>query len=366
MQRESRVVKVRDVKIGGGLPPVVQGMAKSNPLDTEKIIEEVKRLKEAGAKIVRIAIPNVKAARNIPLIKEKVDIPLAADVHFNYRLALEVIDRGIDKVRINPGNLSPAGILQVARKAKEKEIPLRVGVNSGSLPKEIIEKISKNEENYSKRQTFMAEAMVDTALKCVRLLEKDGFEDIIISLKSSEVPVTLLANRMIAREVSYPIHIGITATGPSSEGIVKSAVGIGSLLSEGIGDTVRVSLTADSVEEVKVAYQILNSLNIYLEGPVIISCPTCGRCRGDVGLIIREIQKEARKIKSPLRVAVMGCEVNGPGEAMEADIGVACTRQGGVLFKKGRLLNRVKKDEIVPSLLRELQSMDRDFQEKKG
>jgi len=361
MGRESRLIKIREVEIGGGLPPVVQGMVKTDPLDINGIVKEIQQLQKAGAKLVRLAIPNVKAARKISLIKERVDVPLAADIHFNYRLALEAIDQGIDKIRVNPGNLSSREILLVANRAKRYRIPLRVGVNSGSLPKDVLERISKVEASKQERFRLMAEGMVDTVLSCIRMLEKNGFEDIVVSLKSSEVSVTILANRMIADKILYPIHLGVTATGPPPEGIIKSTIGIGTLLSEGIGDTIRVSLTASSVEEVRVAYQILKYLSLIERGPTLISCPTCGRKKGDVHLIAQEVQKVIDTISSPLKVAIMGCEVNGPGEAQEADIGIACTRQGGVLFKKGRLLNKVKKDELVPTLIKELRFMDENF-----
>lgn len=358
MRRKSRIIQVREVKIGGGFPPVVQGMVKTDPLKMEDTVREIKKVQEEGAKLVRVAIPNIKAARNISLIREMVDVPLVADIHFNYRLALEVIDRGIDKVRVNPGNLSSREILLVAKKARENKIPLRIGVNSGSLPKNLLKKISAVKDNKEERSRLIAEGMVDTALNCIKLLEENGFEDIVVSLKSSEVPVTILSNKIIAEKIPYPIHLGITATGPPPGGIIKSAVGIGALLSEGIGDTIRVSLTGSSVEEVKIAYEILKYLQLVDIGPTLITCPTCGRSRGDVRSLAEGVLQAMENIHAPLKVAVMGCEVNGPGEAMEADIGIACTRQGGILFKKGRLLNKVRKDQLLDTLIRELHQMD--------
>lgn len=362
--RKSRIVQVKGVKIGGGLSPVVQGMVKTDLLDIDNTVRQIEELQKAGAKLVRLAVPNIKAARNISVIREMVNVPLSADIHFNYRLALEAIDRGIDKIRINPGNLSSREIFIIADKAKKSKVPLRIGVNSGSLPRETLERISRIREDKAKRCHLMVEAMVNTALNCIRLLEDRGFEDIVVSLKSSDVPVTILANKMIAEKIPYPLHLGVTATGPSPGGIIKSAIGIGALLSEGIGDTIRVSLTADPVEEVKVAYQILKYLGLVDFGPILISCPTCGRKRGDVYSIVTQISKEVDKITSPLKIAVMGCEVNGPGEAAEADIGVACTRGGGILFKKGRLLNKISKKEIVPTLIKELQFMDQGLKDK--
>ena len=221
--------------------------------------------------------------------------------------------------------------------------------------------ISRIREDKQRRHRLMVEAMVDSALGCIRVLEDKGFEDIVVSLKASDVPVTILANKIIAEKINYPLHLGVTATGPPPEGIIKSAIGLGSLLCEGIGDTIRVSLTADPIEEIKVAYQILKYLGFVDMGPTIISCPTCGRKRGDVYSIVKQISKEVGKITSPLKIAVMGCEVNGPGEAIEADIGVACTTGGAVIFKKGRLLNKIRKEQIVPTLLKELRSMDHNL-----
>ena len=360
MKRKSRVVKVGDIPIGGGQVPVVQGMVKKDPIDVESTLEEIKNLRQAGAKIIRLAVPNVKAAKKISLIRERTDIPLVADIHFNYRLALEAIDRGINKVRINPGNLSPKEILMVAEKAKKTGIPLRIGINSGSLPRDILEKISKFRNNREKKTKLMAESMVELALNCINSLEKEGFEDIIVSLKSSDIPVTIMANKIIADKMSYPLHLGITATGPLPQGVIKSAIGLGSLLSEGIGDTIRVSLTSDSVQEVKLAYEILKYLELVPHGPTLITCPTCGRCKGDVLSIAQKLLSKIDKINSPIKIAVMGCEVNGPGEAMEADIGIACTKKGGILFKKGKLLNRIKEEELVDTLMREIHLMQQD------
>ena len=266
--------------MGGNYPPLVQGMVKTDPLDVEATVEEIKEIHKAGAKLVRLAIPSVKAAKNISLIRKMVDVPLIADIHFNYRLAIEAIDRGMDKVRINPGNLNSHDILLIAKKAKENKIPLRIGVNSGSLPKNVLEKIFKAKNNKEEKLRLTAEGMVDTALNSIKLLEEDGFEDIVVSLKSSEVPVTILSNKMIAEKIPYPIHVGVTAAGPPSLGIVKSALAIGSLLSEGIGDTIRVSLLGDPRQEVLVAKLLLNSLQLRTFGPEWICCPTCGRCGG--------------------------------------------------------------------------------------
>lgn len=358
MKKESKVVKVKGVKIGGSFPPVVQGMAKTDILDVEATVDQIKEIRKAGAELVRIAVPNIKSARVISRIKQMVDVPLAADVHFNYRLALEAIDQGIDKVRINPGNMNPRDIAQVARKAGECGVPLRVGVNSGSLPRGMLQKISELRDRKEEKCEFIARSMVDVALDCVNVVEKNGMEDIVISLKSPEIPVTVLANRIIAEKSIYPLHIGVTATGPPPAGLIKSAIGLGVLLSEGLGDTIRVSLTADPVEEVRVAYQILRYMGIIDESkPILVACPTCGRCRGDVRSLAKEVLDRIGEMDFPLKIAVMGCEVNGPGEAMEADLGIACTRGGGILFKKGHPFNRVKREEMVNTLLKEIYSM---------
>ncbi len=363
-KRRSREVKVGGLKIGGGSPVVVQGMTKTKTEDAAATVAQIRKLTQAGAKVVRVALPNMVAVRALTKIRSEVDTPLVADVHFNYKLALEAIDRGIDKVRVNPGNMGKREILKIAEKAKKKEIPLRIGINSGSLEGGLLKdhflkgKVRGDEEE--RYRTTVAEAMVKSALNTVKLLEKVDFLDIVVSLKANDVLTTILSYQLISDEIPYPLHLGITASGPPPEGIIKSSIGIGALLFQGIGDTIRVSLTYDPVEEVKVGYQILRSLGLFKEGPDFISCPTCGRCRMDLESVAKEVLSEIEGIKTPLKIAVMGCEVNGPGEAREADIGIACTKRGGTLFKKGKPLRKVKEKDMVKVLLEEIEKMSQE------
>jgi (E)-4-hydroxy-3-methylbut-2-enyl-diphosphate synthase len=363
-RRKSRPVKVGRLKIGGGSPVVVQGMTKTKTEDVPATVAQIRKLTQAGAKIVRIALPNMVAAKVVSKIRAEVDIPLVADVHFNHKLALEAIDRGIDKVRVNPGNMGRKEILKIAEKAKKKGISLRVGINSGSLerevPKDHFLKGRVREDEEEKSRTTVAEAMVKSALNTVKLLEKVNFSDIVVSLKANDVLTTILSYQLISDKIPYPLHLGITASGPPPEGIIKSSIAIGALLFQGIGDTIRVSLTYDPVEEVKIGYQILKSLGLFKEGPDLISCPTCGRCRIDLESVAKEVLSEIEGIKAPLKIAVMGCEVNGPGEAREADIGIACTKRGGTLFKKGKPLRKVREKDIVRVLLEEVEKMSQE------
>jgi len=356
-RRRSQEVKVGKVKIGDGAPVVVQGMTKTNTEDIRATVEQVRKLSQVGARIVRIALPTVKAARVLSYVKQEVEVPLVADIHFSDRIALEAIKQGVDKVRINPGNMGKREIVSIANKAKDRGIPLRVGVNSGSLEKGLLNQERRfriKGENY--RQA-VAEAMEKSALRTVALLEKERFRDTVISLKAPDILTTIRAYQIISGKNPYPLHLGVTATGPNPQGIVKSSIGIGTLLAQGIGDTIRVSLTGDPSEEVRIGYEILQSLDLYKEKPILISCPTCGRCRVDLESIVREVQNRIEKVKSPLIVAIMGCEVNGPGEAKQADIGIACTRKGGVLFKKGKMLRKVEDKDIVEVILQEIEKL---------
>lgn len=363
-RRKSREVKIGRLKIGGGNPVVVQGMTKTKTEDVPATVAQIRKLTQAGAKIVRIALPDMVAAKALSKIRAEVDIPLVADVHFNHKLALEAIDRGIDKVRVNPGNMAKKEILKIAEKAKKKGIPLRVGINSGSLERGVLKdhflKGRVREDEEERYRTTVAEAMVKSALNTVKLLEKVDFSDIVVSLKANDVLTTILSYQLISDKISYPLHLGITASGPPPEGIIKSSIAIGTLLFQGIGDTIRVSLTCDPVEEVKIGYQILKSLGLFKGGPDLISCPSCGRCRIDLESVAKEILSEIEGIKTPLKIAVMGCEVNGPGEAREADIGIACNKRGGTLFKKGKPLRKVKEKDIVRVLLEEVEKMSQE------
>ena len=337
----SKVVKVGDILIGGGNPVVIQSMTNTTTSDVEATVSQINKLEEAGCQLVRMTINNEEAAKAIGEIKKRVNLPLCADIHFDYKLALLAIENGIDKLRINPGNIgSDENIKAVVEKAKEKNIPIRIGVNSGSIEKHILEKYGKP----------TADGMVESAMYHINLLEKNEFTDIVVSLKSSNVKMMVEAYRKISKLVDYPLHLGVTEAGTAFQGTVKSAIGIGSLLVDGIGDTIRVSLTEDPVEEIKVAKEILKVLGLIEAGVEIISCPTCGRTEIDLIGLAKKVEKEFENEKKKVKIAVMGCVVNGPGEAREADYGVAGGKGVGVLFKKGKIVKKVKESEILIEL----------------
>lgn len=337
----SRVVKVGNLLIGGGNPVVIQSMTNTTTSNVEATVAQIKKLESVGCQMVRMTINNEEAAKAIGEIKKRVNIPLCADIHFDYKLALLAIENGIDKLRINPGNIgSDENIKAVVEKAKERNIPIRMGVNSGSIEKHILEKYGKP----------TADGMVESAMYHINLLEKNGFEDIIISLKASNVKMMVDAYRKISKLVDYPLHLGVTEAGTAFQGTVKSAIGIGSLLVDGIGDTIRVSLTEDPVEEIKVAKEILKVLGLIDAGVEIVSCPTCGRTEIDLIGLAKKVEKEFENEKRKIKIAVMGCIVNGPGEAREADYGVAGGKGVGVLFKKGQVVKKVDESEILIEL----------------
>lgn len=356
-RKKTRQVKVGGVNIGGRAPISIQSMANAESRDVKAVVSQIKALEKAGCEIVRIAVKNSDDAEAVREIKKRINIPLVCDIHFNYQLALKAIRMGADKIRLNPGNINkPEEVAAVARAAKNAGIPIRVGLNSGSV------KISSRERD-------MASALVNSAISYTKMLEASGFHDIIISLKASDVITTIGAYRRMSEHSDYPLHLGVTAAGPYDAGIVKSSIGIGSLLADGIGDTVRVSLTSDPVNEVKAARLMLGALGLRRFGPEIISCPTCGRCQVDLIGIVSDLERNlstmnyklstsATKIggsacggKRPLTIAVMGCEVNGPGEAMCADIGVAFGKNSGMLFKNGKIFKKVAAKNAVKELL---------------
>jgi len=345
-RRKSRPVKLGNVIVGGDFPITVQSMTKTDTRNATATIEQINRLIEHGCEIIRLAVPDIEAATSLKTIKANCPIPVIADIHFDYKLALASIESGVDGLRLNPGNIgNPDHISAVARAAQERNIPIRIGINGGSLP--------KAEKQYSSK----AEHMVDVAMQQIRLLESLNFNLIKISLKAFDIPTTVAAYRLIAAETDYPLHIGITESGLPRTGIIRSAVGIGILLHEGIGDTVRVSLSTDPCDEVIAAYEILSCLNLRKHGVTMISCPTCGRCEVDLFSIAESVDKYIRTIKTPLTVAVMGCVVNGPGEAREADIGIACGKGKGVIFKKGEVLRTVDEADLVMSLIDEIDGL---------
>ena len=347
-RRKTRQISVGGVLIGGEAPIIIQSMTKTDTRDVKATVAQIRRLEKAGCEIVRLAVPDTEAAESLLRIRQKVTVPLVADIQFDHRLALACIGLGIDGLRINPGNIgSPEKVKEVVAAAKERNIPIRIGVNSGSLEKEVL-------KTYGGAS---AEAMVESAMRHIRILEDLDFRLIKVSLKASDVLRTVEAYLRLGRKVDYPFHAGITEAGPRLCGAVKSAVGLGIILNEGLADTIRVSLTAPPEEEVRVAYQILGSLELRRRGPNIVSCPTCGRCEVNLKRIVAEVERSLSRIPQSLTVAVMGCMVNGPGEAKEADIGVACGHGVGIIFKKGRLLRRVPEKKIVGDLLKEVENI---------
>jgi (E)-4-hydroxy-3-methylbut-2-enyl-diphosphate synthase len=344
MIKRKKTVKIYigGVPVGGDSPISVQSMTKTDTRDVKATVRQIKRLEREGCEIVRIAVPDQEAADAIGEIKKKVGIPVIADIHFDWRLALRVIEHGVDGLRINPGNIGARWkVNDVVRAARERAIPVRIGVNSGSLGKDLLKKYGRP----------TPEALVESAARHIEILEEMDFSLIKVSLKGSNVPLTVDAYSLFSERYRYPLHIGITEAGPPPVGIVKSAVGLGILLNKGIGDTVRVSLTAQPHEEVRVAYEILSSLGLREHGVNIISCPTCGRCNLDIIRIAKKARKNLEKVKAPVTVAVMGCVVNGPGEAREADYGIAGGKGEGIVFKKGKVLKKVREEELIDTLM---------------
>jgi len=347
-RRKARTVKIGDCIIGGNFPVAIQSMTNTDTRDIEATVAQIERLTDAGCEIVRAAVPDEEAARSLGKIKNGIKIPLVADIHFRYKLALEAIKQGVDKIRINPGNIGESWkVREITKAAKNAGLPIRIGVNSGSLPKDISSKYGfENPEGY-----------VEAALREIALLEENGFEDIVVALKSSNVRTTYWAHVLLAERVDYPFHLGITESGTLAGGSIKSAVGLGGLLINGIGDTIRVSLSADPIEEIKVAKAILKALELRKEGIDILSCPTCGRCEIDIIKLAENIEKKTAHYKSYLKVAVMGCSVNGPGEARAADIGIAGGKGFGHLFKKGEIVRKIPETDFEKILLEEIEKM---------
>ncbi|MFO8060208.1 MAG: flavodoxin-dependent (E)-4-hydroxy-3-methylbut-2-enyl-diphosphate synthase [Bacillota bacterium] len=340
-RRPSRRVAAGGVPIGGGAPITIQSMTNTDTRDAGATLEQIGRLAAAGADLVRVAVPDAGAVAVLRRICAGSEVPIIADIHFDHHLALGAIAAGAAKVRINPGNLEREEYVRaVAAAARAADVPIRVGVNAGSLPQRIL-----------RRTGVTPEGMVEAALEQVRTLEEAGFEDLVISLKASNVTATVRANELMSRRSNYPLHLGVTEAGTAPGGTVKSAVGIGYLLGRGIGDTVRVSLTGDPVEEVRAAAGILSAWGLRQLGPEIISCPTCGRCRVDLVRIVNEVGERLEGVRAPVRVAVMGCEVNGPGEAREADVGLACGRGMGLLMREGRVVKKVSEEDMVEELV---------------
>lgn len=344
----TRTVNVGGVKIGGGNPITVQSMCNTDTRDIKATVSQIHRLEEASCEIIRVAVPDMEAADAVGKIKKQIKIPLVADIHFDYRLALECIKNGIDKVRINPGNIGDRErVRKVADMARVAEIPIRIGVNGGSLEKELVEKYGG----------ATAEALVESALGHIRILEDVNFSDMVVSIKVSDVPTMIEAYRRFSEISDIPLHIGVTESGTERMGTLKSGIGIGTLLSENIGDTMRVSLTADPVKEVLLAKDILRILGKRNGGINFVSCPTCGRTQIDLIKIASEVENRLENIDKPIKVAVMGCVVNGPGEARDADIGIAGGKGEGLIFKKGEILRKVPEDKIIDELIKEIEKL---------
>jgi (E)-4-hydroxy-3-methylbut-2-enyl-diphosphate synthase len=342
-RRKSKPIQIGSVTVGGGAPIVVQSMTKTNTRNVRATIDQIKELEDCDCELVRVAVPDMEAAEAISPIKQGVSIPVIADIHFDYRLALMALVAGADGLRMNPGNIGePEKIKRVASAARERGVPIRIGVNAGSLPKPKDPRLS------------IARQMVEAALEQVRLLESLDFDLIKVSLKAFDVPTTIEAYQKIAPKIPYPLHIGITESGPPRTGIIRSTVGISTLLWLGIGDTIRVSLTAHPREEVIAGYEILKSLNLRRHGPVLVSCPSCGRAEVDIVKLAEAVEKELLKITKPIKVAVMGCIVNGPGEARDADIGIACGKGRAVLFKKGKKIRTIEERDFIKFLMEEV------------
>lgn len=345
---KTRPVRVGNLTIGGNNEVIVQSMTTTKTHDVEATVREILRLEEAGCQIVRVAVPDERAANAIPDIKKRIHIPLVADIHFNYKLALMAIENGVDKVRINPGNIGRKEKVEaVVKAAKAKGIPIRIGVNAGSLERHILEKYGYP----------TADGMVESALHHIKILEDLDFHDIVVSMKASDVNLAIEAYEKAARTFNYPLHLGITESGTLFSGTIKSAAGLGSLLAKGIGNTIRISLSADPVEEVKVARELLKVFGLASNMATLVSCPTCGRIEIDLISIANEIEEYISTLKVPLKVAVLGCAVNGPGEAREADIGIAGARGEGLLFMKGKTVRKVPEEKMVEELKKEIDKL---------
>lgn len=348
MRKQKRIVNIGGVKIGGDNPVAIQSMCNTDTRDVKATVNQIHELENAGCEIIRVAVPDMVAAKAVADIKKQIHIPLVVDIHFDYRLALECMKNGADKVRINPGNIGDRDReKQVVEMAKEREIPIRIGVNGGSLERELLQKYGG----------VTADALVESAMGHVAILDELNFNNVVVSIKISDVPKMLCAYRKFNEISDIPLHIGVTESGTLKGGTVKSAVGIGALLAEGIGDTMRVSLTANPVEEIYAAYDIQKVLGMRKTGAEIVSCPTCGRTQLDLISIANEVEKRAANIDKPIKIAVMGCAVNGPGEAREADIGIAGGKGEGLIFKKGEIIKKVPQDSLVDELMKEIETL---------
>ena len=344
----TKQIMVGAVPVGGGAPVSIQSMCSTKTHDVEATVEQILRLEEAGCQIVRVAVPDMAAAKAVGAIRSRIHIPLVTDIHFDYKLALESVDQGADKIRLNPGNIGGEDrVKAVVEACRRRGVPIRIGVNGGSLERELRKKYGG----------ATAEALVDSAMGHVALLNKFDFDDICISVKCSSVPVTMAAYRLLSQRCSYPLHLGVTEAGTPSMGVIKSAMGIGGLLCLGIGDTLRVTLTADPVEEIYAAKKILRAAGLRQDGPNLIACPTCGRTNIDLIPLAEEVERRLMDCTKPITVAVMGCAVNGPGEAASADVGIAGGRGEGLIFRRGEILRKVPQERLVEELMAEIEKL---------
>lgn len=347
-RRKSRPVTIGRVTIGGTHPVAVQSMTNTKTENVAATVEQIHRLTERGCELIRCAVPTLEAAKALADIKKQIAIPLIADIHFDYRLALQALESGVDALRLNPGNIGGrVRVEKVVTAAKTRQVPIRIGVNAGSLPRDLLAKYGHPS----------AQAMVEAAWRHIHILEEMDYNNIVISLKAHDVPLTLEAYRLMARECDYPLHVGVTEAGTIHSGLIKSAVGIGTLLAEGIGDTIRVSLTGDPLAEIDAGFEILKSLGLRQHGPTLVSCPTCGRTSVSLEKMAREVETRLSHIRQPITVAVMGCVVNGPGEAREADVGIAGGCGEGLIFRKGKILRKVPEDRLVEELFNEIDTI---------
>ena len=347
-RRKSRTIAIGQVTIGGENPMAVQSMTNTKTENIPATVDQIHRLTDRGCEIIRCAVPTLDAAQALKEIRKQIAIPLVADIHFDYRLALAALESGVDALRLNPGNIGGRDrVEKVVEAARQRQVPIRIGVNAGSLPKDLLEKYGHP----------TAEALVEAAWRHIHILEEMDYNNIVISLKAHDVPLTLAAYRLMARECDYPLHVGITEAGTIRSGLIKSAVGIGTLLAEGIGDTIRVSLTGDPLAEIDAGFEILKSLGLRQHGPTLVSCPTCGRTCWSLEKVAKEVEARLAEIPEPITVAVMGCVVNGPGEAREADVGIAGGKGEGLLFRKGQILRKVPEARLVEELFEEIQKI---------
>ncbi|MFP4660970.1 MAG: flavodoxin-dependent (E)-4-hydroxy-3-methylbut-2-enyl-diphosphate synthase [Halanaerobiales bacterium] len=347
-RRKTRKIYYGGKAVGGEAPITVQSMTTTKTADVNETVRQIKKLEAVGCEIIRVAVPDMESAEKLSKIKKSINIPLIADIHFDYRLAIKAIKQRVDGLRLNPGNIGNAErVKEIVLMAKEYSVPIRVGVNSGSVEREILKKYGRP----------TAEGMVESALKHIRILEENDFDDIVISLKSTDILMTIQAYQLMAERVNYPFHIGITEAGTSWSGTIKSSIGIGALLAQGLGDTIRISLTGDPVEEVKVGWQILKSLRLRNRGAEIISCPTCGRTEINLINLAEEVEKRFGDLDKDITIAVMGCAVNGPGEAREADIGIAGGKSEGLIFRKGKLIRKVPESQLLRVLEDEIEKL---------